>query len=555
MNDKPRTGTPVLACAPGDLIAELYRTHAVELVRIGLLLLGDQHGAEDVVQDAFLGLHRGLARLRDPDKALAYLRASVVNGCRSVHRRRSRMSHSDLAAEPAPVWSAEAAAIAGEDRRAVLAAVAGLPERAREVLAFRYFLGLPDGEIATALGIGRSTISSTASRALDALARKLEEQKVNDLEGRLKEAYACAAGIISKDNIRQLDEQSVVITWPPVRPQQPARRWVIPLTTAAALAVIVATAIPAFLTGGGSSIALNPLGERFVSALVPNSRDLIIIINLATAKQATVPLPGRQETFRTAATGDGVTYVAAVTKPRVCGTWLYQFTLNSAGKPGRLTPFDGGYLHQNVNQVGLSADNRTFAYLAHRCSSGPAVAPANFTVVNLKTGQRRQWSVPGQAKIGPFTLTGDGGRLAFSGGPINGVRSAIYLLDTSSAPGPVGQRSRVLVNASKFGRGYTVVGSMVALNGRVVYFMSVGPGTFNPAEEIRSINIRSGRIRSVHSSVGMFSIAADPSVRHLIYGFQPGFPEAAAVLLNLKNGRVTNLKSDFFVPLPGQYIW
>lgn len=163
---------------PGDFVAQLYRTHAVELIRIGLLLLGDQHSAEDVVQDAFLGLHRGgLARLRDPAKAVAYLRASVVNGCRSVQRGRSRTSPGKLAPEPPPVWSAEAAAIAGEDRRAVLTAVAGLPERAREVLAFRYFLGLPDGEIAAALGVSRSTVSSTASRALVTLARKLEEHQ------------------------------------------------------------------------------------------------------------------------------------------------------------------------------------------------------------------------------------------------------------------------------------------------------------------------------------------------------------------------------------------
>jgi DNA-directed RNA polymerase specialized sigma24 family protein len=40
---------------PGDFVAELYRTHAVELVRIGLLLLGDQQSAEDVVQDARAG--------------------------------------------------------------------------------------------------------------------------------------------------------------------------------------------------------------------------------------------------------------------------------------------------------------------------------------------------------------------------------------------------------------------------------------------------------------------------------------------------------------------
>jgi RNA polymerase sigma factor (sigma-70 family) len=74
------------------------------------------------------------------------------------------------------VWSAEAEAIASEDRRTVLAAVAALPARAREVLALRYYLDLADSEIAQTLGISRSTVSSAASRALVTLARKLEEQ-------------------------------------------------------------------------------------------------------------------------------------------------------------------------------------------------------------------------------------------------------------------------------------------------------------------------------------------------------------------------------------------
>src|ERR1700761_9223099 len=156
----------------GPLVGRLYQAHALELVRLALLLLGDQPSAEEVVQDAFLALQRSLGRLRDPDKALPYLRACVVNGCRSLQRSRRRTA--DRAAVPAPpVWSAEAAAMASEDRRSLLAAVASLPERAREVLAFRYFLDLPDGEIAAALGVSRSTVSSTASRALAVLARKL----------------------------------------------------------------------------------------------------------------------------------------------------------------------------------------------------------------------------------------------------------------------------------------------------------------------------------------------------------------------------------------------
>jgi RNA polymerase sigma-70 factor (sigma-E family) len=159
----------------GSLLDDLFRAHAVALVRLATLLLGDQESAEDVVQDAFFGLYRSLPRLRDDSKALPYLRASVINGSRSVLRARRRAVLRRVQHEP-PVWSAESAAIAGEDRKALLAAVARLPRRAREVLALRYYLDLADGEIAAALGVSRATVSSTASRALAALARQLQEQ-------------------------------------------------------------------------------------------------------------------------------------------------------------------------------------------------------------------------------------------------------------------------------------------------------------------------------------------------------------------------------------------
>ena len=58
----------------------------------------------------------------------------------------------------------------------MLAAVARLPVRAREVLALRYYLDLPESEIAAILGISRGTVSSTASRALAALGRELKEK-------------------------------------------------------------------------------------------------------------------------------------------------------------------------------------------------------------------------------------------------------------------------------------------------------------------------------------------------------------------------------------------
>ena len=159
--------------APADVVAGLYQEHGLALVRTAMMLVGDKPTAEDVVQDAFIGLYRAVPRLGNLDKALAYLRASVVNGCRSVHRARQRAFARPVQHAPA-VWSAESAALAREESRRAMQAVSRLPARAREVLALRYYLDLPDAEIAAALGISRSSVSSTASRALAVLARELK---------------------------------------------------------------------------------------------------------------------------------------------------------------------------------------------------------------------------------------------------------------------------------------------------------------------------------------------------------------------------------------------
>jgi RNA polymerase sigma-70 factor (sigma-E family) len=164
---------------PGDLaevVEHLYLTYTLDLVRVANLLVRDRAAAEDVVQDAFVSLYRALPRLRDHDQLLPYLRAAVINGSRSVLRRRRRAARRRVQHEP-PEASAEAAALLGEDRRAVFAALAGLPRRAREVLVLRYYLDLSDPDIAAALGVSRGTVSSTASRALAVLARELKEDQ------------------------------------------------------------------------------------------------------------------------------------------------------------------------------------------------------------------------------------------------------------------------------------------------------------------------------------------------------------------------------------------
>jgi RNA polymerase sigma factor (sigma-70 family) len=147
-------------------VASIFAEHHVGLVRLALIMVGDQATAEDVVQEAFARTHAGRG-LRDADKALAYVRSAVLNGCRSVLRRRATVFRRAVPYEP-PVWSAESAALMGEERRGVLLAL-------REALTLRYYLDLSDQEIADTMGIGASTVRSTIARGLAALGRALGE--------------------------------------------------------------------------------------------------------------------------------------------------------------------------------------------------------------------------------------------------------------------------------------------------------------------------------------------------------------------------------------------
>lgn len=156
-------------------VTALYHAHALALVKLAVLMTGDQPTAEDVVQDAFLGLYRRWPNLHDADKALGYLRSSVLNGCRSVHRVRFRRQEIVLD-PPAPVDSAEAEAMLGEAHREVLAALRRLPRRQREAVVLRYYVDMTEDQAARAMGVGRGTVKSATSRGLANLARTLKEE-------------------------------------------------------------------------------------------------------------------------------------------------------------------------------------------------------------------------------------------------------------------------------------------------------------------------------------------------------------------------------------------
>lgn len=157
---------------PVDVPA-LYDQHWRALVRLASLLVDDVASAEDVVQDAFLALHRRSAQLRDPEAAAAYLRASVVNLSRSVIRRRQVARKHLKVAEPEAAPGADEYAVLRDEHRETLAAVRTLPRRQQEVLVLRYWSGLSEREIAQTLGISQGSVKSAASRGIATLAGTL----------------------------------------------------------------------------------------------------------------------------------------------------------------------------------------------------------------------------------------------------------------------------------------------------------------------------------------------------------------------------------------------
>ena len=135
------------------------------MLRLAYLLTGSVESAEDAVQDAFLGMHGLVATVENPG---AYLRTSVVNRCRSHHRRRAvadrwlqrqaASSRVELPPELDETWRA----------------LQALPDRQREVLVLRFYLDLPLAEIGQLLAIPVATVKSHLRRGLMALKKEVE---------------------------------------------------------------------------------------------------------------------------------------------------------------------------------------------------------------------------------------------------------------------------------------------------------------------------------------------------------------------------------------------
>ena len=161
----------------GFTAAELPR-----LLRYAVVLTGDEHLAQDVVQDAMVRAHGRWSSIRDMDSPGAYVRRMVTN--QYLSWRRAWQVRSIVAVDDAVLHArAPAGGDAAQgvvDRDALWARLGALPRKQRAVLVLRYYEGLSDAEIAETLGSSTSTVRSHASRALATLrvdAHTLREER------------------------------------------------------------------------------------------------------------------------------------------------------------------------------------------------------------------------------------------------------------------------------------------------------------------------------------------------------------------------------------------
>ena len=184
---KPLAGAPDGGTVLSEKIlaarfAEVVLPHLGDALSLARWLTGNTADAEDVVQEACLKAHAGIAGFSGGN-ARAWLLTIVRNASytwMARNRPRAVVSVGDLAdlddVSPLPdsdADSPEAALIAKANTAAVEAAIAGLPDAFRETVVLRDINGLSYREIATMLGVPQGTVMSRLARARGLLMTEL----------------------------------------------------------------------------------------------------------------------------------------------------------------------------------------------------------------------------------------------------------------------------------------------------------------------------------------------------------------------------------------------
>lgn len=163
---------------PDRLVAELFATEARSLVRLASIFCDDRESAEDLVQEAFVRLHRSAHRIRDVERAPAFLRSIVINLARDANRRGlMSLRHRSSMAPPSSNDHVEVDALDAADRR-MIDLVRALPDRQRSCIVLRFYLELSESETAESLGISKNSVKTHCRRALATLEAALGAEGV-----------------------------------------------------------------------------------------------------------------------------------------------------------------------------------------------------------------------------------------------------------------------------------------------------------------------------------------------------------------------------------------
>jgi len=152
------------------LVAQLFEQEGAALVRLARLFTDDRNAAEDLVQEAFIRLHKSAHRIRSSTKAAPYLRSIVINLARD-HNRRGLMSLRHQEAPPAGTSpeAPEDRLLLNEEQMLLLEEVRALSPRQRDCILLRFYLELSEREIADALGISPNSVKTHCRRGLASL--------------------------------------------------------------------------------------------------------------------------------------------------------------------------------------------------------------------------------------------------------------------------------------------------------------------------------------------------------------------------------------------------
>lgn len=396
--------------------------------------------------------------------------------------------------------------MAGEDRREVLAAVARLPRRSREVLALRYYLDLTDTEIAAALGVspGHRVIHRVtgAGRARPRPGGK----DMSSIEDRLRDAYQEAAATVPPASLRGAPALE-----PAPGPARPARFFI-----------------------------------------APGNKDDLIAYSAVTGRATADVGPFSPHTTASfaAATGNDQVFIVASTSNTACGsTQLMSLTLSPAGKAESISSLPVPRIAGPVTALASSANGRTIAYASAPCPHG-AQSPGQIGVVHTDGRPARHWGWnpdPGQS-VGSLSITADGRMIEYAATPnmipdrsLQAAR-VIRLLPTDARPGTAAQRSRVAVTIRTAAPGAQFASGLIAPGCQKVYFCTeAGESSGRPAETLRAYDVATGTMSVLHSfgRTGRQGCLLGSSAGELLIVRDVTRTPSLVDRLNLSTGRLT----------------